>query len=140
TPGARGGWPAWTQKTTRPIWTARGYERFRGLGVWVLFRRVDTSLLSSLCAAVHHPVHPHASHQSSEPTVDLLCESTISRGRHLLELDYLPGLQRTTLSAPHAATAFANAGVVCGLAGLYHPGHQSGDVGNSVAIPRRQGL
>lgn len=54
---------AWSKASTRTIWTTGRHKRRRGSRVRILLRCFDTSLLPSLCFALHRSVYPDAGHQ-----------------------------------------------------------------------------
>jgi hypothetical protein len=123
-----------SSKTTRVIRASRRSKRGRGIGVWILLRRVHTSILPSIRATLHYTVRFDARHQSRQPRVDFLCEPALSGCGDLLEPHHFPGLQRTAFLTPYSATLVSDGGLVCHLACLHGAWYQSGEMGHSVAV------
>lgn len=132
------GWPitrtgrcrfARTKKTTRTVWTTGRNKRSWSTGVWVLFRCVNTSLLPTLCAALHFAIHSNAGNQPHESGIDVFREPPVPGGGHILEFDYISRLQRSAFLASYTVTVVANGGVVCRVACMYNTEHQLGAMG-----------
>ena len=128
------------QKTARALRPSRRYERSGNTGIRILLRRVYTSLLPSLRVTLHHSVCVDASYRPSEPSVDILRQPALPCGGDLLEPHHLLGLQRTPLSSSYTTLVVANGSLVHRMACVYNPGHQPGEVGNTLVVPRSQRL
>ena len=121
---------AWAQTTAGPVWATWRHKRSGSIGIRLLFRRLNSRILPALRIAVHCPVRADASDQPPKPRVNVLRQSTLPCGWHLLEPDHLLGIQRATLPSSYSVTFVTDDSMVCDLAGVYSAGNQPGDVGD----------
>lgn len=99
-----------------------------------MLRRIYTSVLSTIRSAVYRTVRAYASDQPPQSSVNVLRESTLSCGRHILEFDYIFGIQCVALLASYTTTALADGCMGYVMVGLYNTEHQPRNVGITMAV------
>lgn len=132
--GARGSRTTRTKKTTGIVCTSDWCKRRRSIGIWILLRRLYTSVLSTIRPAVYRTVRADAGDQPPESSVNVLCESALSCGGHILEFDYISGIQCVALLASYTITAFTDGCMGYVMVGLYNTEHQPRNVGIAMAV------